>query len=122
MRNGAGVRPFEQRKKTLQHSRWSRGTAGDVKVDRDHFGNTSNDRVAAGEAAAIPRTISDRDDPFWIGGCMIGALQRFAPVLGYGPGHEPPIGMATPNPKWVVAIRDCARADRKSTRLNSSHT
>ena len=26
-RNGARVRPFEQRKKTSQHSRWSRGTA-----------------------------------------------------------------------------------------------
>src|ERR1700694_686237 len=93
-RNGAYVRPFEQRKKTLQHSRWSRGAAGNVEVDRDHFGNTSNDRVAARETPSIPSAISDRDDPFRIRDRMIGALQRFAHVFSHWAGHYQYISMA----------------------------
>jgi hypothetical protein len=45
-----------------------------VEVDRDHLGNASDDGVAAGETPSIPSAISDRDDPFGIGGRVIGAL------------------------------------------------
>src|SRR5438445_12355823 len=45
-RNGACVRPFEQRKKTSQHGHWRRRTACYVEVDRDHLGNASDDGVA----------------------------------------------------------------------------
>src|SRR5258708_4401870 len=92
--NGACVRPFEQRKKTLQHDRWSRGTARNVQIDRNDAGDTSNDRVATGETAAIPRAISDRDDPLGIGDRIIGALQCVAHVLGHGPRHHQYVGMA----------------------------
>ncbi len=52
-----------------------------MKVDRDDFGDPSNDRVAAGETPAIPCTIPDCDDPFGIRDGMIGALQCVAHVL-----------------------------------------
>ena len=58
------------------------------------LGDASDHRVAAGETAAIPGAISDRDDPFRIGGRMIGALQRVAHVLGHRTGHHQHIGMA----------------------------
>src|SRR4051812_31641665 len=63
-RDGARVRLFEQRQKTSQHSRWSRGAAGYVEVDRDHLGNASDHGIAAGETPSIPSAISDRNDPF----------------------------------------------------------
>ena len=65
-----------------------------MEVDRDDFGDTSNDRVAAGETASIPGAVSDRDDPFGIWGRVIGALQRFAHVFGHRTGHHQDIGMA----------------------------
>jgi hypothetical protein len=65
-----------------------------VEVDREDFGDASNDRVAAGEAAAIPSAISDRDDPFRIGDRVIGALQCVAHVLGHGAGYHQHIGMS----------------------------
>src|SRR5260370_31106545 len=93
-RNGACVRPFEQRKKTLQHNRWSRGTARNVEIDRNNFGNPANHRVAAGKTPSIPRALPDRHDPFGIGGRMIGALERLTHVLGHGTRHHQHIGMA----------------------------
>ena len=92
--DGACVHPFEQSKESSQHGQWGGRAAGDVEVDRDDFGDPSNDRVAADEAAAIPRTIPYCDDPFGIRDGMIGALQRVAHVLGHGPGHHQYVGMA----------------------------
>ncbi len=70
------------------------GQPGYMEVDRDHRGDASHHRVAAGEAAAIARAISDRDHPFGIGGRMIGALQRIAHVFGYRTRHHQHVGMA----------------------------
>jgi hypothetical protein len=92
--DGACVHPFEQSKESSQHGHWGGRAAGDVEVDRDNFRDPSNDRVAADEAAAIARAISDCDDPFGIRDGMIGALQGVAHVLGHGPGHHQYIGMA----------------------------
>src|SRR5260370_8979632 len=79
--NSPGVHPFEQRKKTLQHSRRRRGTTGNVKVDGNDFRDASNDRVAAGETPPVPRAISNRDHPFWIWNRIIGAPPPFAQLF-----------------------------------------
>src|SRR3954453_10241439 len=92
-RDGARVRPFEQRKKASQHGRWSRGAAGYMEVDRDHLGNASDHGIAAGKTPSIPGAISDRNDPFGIGSRAIGALECFAHIPGHGAGHHQHIGM-----------------------------
>ena len=65
-----------------------------MEVDGHDFGNTANDRVAAGETPSIPSAISDRDDPFGIGGRVVRALKCVAHIPGHGPGHHQHIGMA----------------------------
>jgi hypothetical protein len=85
---------IEQGEQSLQDLRRRRGTAGNVKIDGNHLRDPSNDRVATSEAATIPSTIPDCDDPFWIRDGMIGTLQRFAHILGHWPGHHQHIGMA----------------------------
>ena len=92
--DGACVHPFEQSKDSSKHGHWGGGTAGNVEIDRDHLGNTSNDRVAAGETSSVPRAVSDRDDPFGIGHRVIGALQCVAHVFGHRTNHHQHIGMA----------------------------
>ena len=65
-----------------------------MQVDRDDLGDAADDRVTAGEAAAVPGAIADRDDPFRVGRRVIGALQRLAHVLRHRSGHQQHIGMA----------------------------
>ena len=64
-----------------------------MEIDGNHLRDPSNDRVATGEAATISSTIPDCDDPFRIRDGMIGALQRFAHVLGYRSSYHQDIGM-----------------------------
>src|ERR1700676_4535482 len=92
--DGACVHPFEQSKDSSKHGHWGGRTAGNVEIDRDHLGNTSNDRVAPGETPSIAGAISDRNHPFGIGRRMISALQRVAHIPGHRPGHHQYIGMA----------------------------
>ena len=86
-------RLIEQREQSLQDPGGRRRTAGNVEVDGNHLRDPSYHRIAAGKAATIPGTIPDGDDPFRIGGGMIGALQRIAHVLRYRSGYHQHIGM-----------------------------
>ena len=65
-----------------------------MKIDGNHLRDSSYDCIAAGKAATIPGAISHGDDPFRVGGRMIGALQRVAHALGHGTSHHQYIGMA----------------------------
>src|ERR1700736_2550751 len=65
-----------------------------MKIDRNDLRDPSNHRIAAGKTPTIPGAIPHGNDPFRIGDRMIGALQRFAHVLGHGPSHHQYVGMA----------------------------
>ena len=64
-----------------------------MKIDGNHLRDPSYHRIAAGKAPSIPGAISDGDDPFRVGGRMIGALQRVAHVLRDRSGYHQHIGM-----------------------------
>ena len=59
-----------------------------MKIDGNDLRDSSYYRVAVGKAAAIPGAVSHGDDPFRVGGRMIGALQRVAHVLRHRTGHH----------------------------------
>lgn len=65
-----------------------------MKIDGNHFRDSAYHCIAAGKAATIPGAISHGDDPFRVGGRMIGALQRVAHVLRHRTGHHQHISMA----------------------------
>src|SRR6516165_9011651 len=78
---------------TQQIDRARRATAN-VEIDRNDRGDGAGDSIAAGENATVERAIADRDDPFRIRRCLIGALERLAHVAGDGPRDEQHIRMA----------------------------
>ena len=65
-----------------------------MKIDGNHLRDSSYHCIAAGKAATIPGAISHGDDPFRVGGRMIGALQRVAHVLRHRSGYHQHISMA----------------------------
>ena len=87
-RSGAFGRSIEQGEKSLQNRNGWRRAAGNMKVDRDDLRDPSDHCVTAGETSAIPCAISQGNDPFRVGGRMIGSFQGIAHVFGHGPGDH----------------------------------
>ncbi len=48
----------------------------------------ADDRIAAGEAAAVAGAVADRDHPFRVGRRVVGPLQRLGHVAGHRPGDQ----------------------------------
>jgi hypothetical protein len=65
-----------------------RRAAGDVEIDRHNGRNPADDRVAAGEEAAITRAVANGDDPFRVGRRVVRARKRLAHVPGDRSGDQ----------------------------------
>ena len=89
-----GALGLHQREQSFEQRDRIGRTAADVQIDRHDLVDAADDRIAAGEDAAIRRAVADRDHPFRIGRRRVGALQRLAHVLGDRTGHQQHVGMA----------------------------
>ncbi len=65
-----------------------------MKIDGNDLRDPSDHRVAAGKTSAISCAVSEGNDPFRVGGRMIGSLQCITHVFGHGPRHQKDVGVA----------------------------
>ena len=104
-----------------------RRAAADVQIDRDDLRHAADDRVAAGENAAVGGAIADRHHPFRVRRRGVGALQRLAHVLGDRAGHQQHVGMARRGDEaQAEALEDrrrrcSARGSRARSHCRSRH-
>ena len=85
-----------------------------MKIDRHHFGDATNHGITSSEAAAIPGTLADGDDPFRIGYRVVGSFQRRTHVFRHGTGHQQNVRMARRSDKTqaealkiVIGVAQC---------------
>ena len=94
-----------------------------MKIDRDDLRDPSDHRVAAGKTPAITGAISYRNDPFRIGGRIIGPLQRAAHIFCHWPSDHQDVGVARrrdePDPEALdVVVRIVQRIISSSQALH----
>src|SRR4051794_19835235 len=85
---------LDEREQALQQCDRIGRAAANMQIDRHHLAHAADDGVAAGKNPAVSRAIANRDDPFRIRGCRIGALQRLAHVFCHRTGDQQHVGVA----------------------------
>ena len=86
--------PIEEGQQAPEQAQWGWRTPGNGEIHGYDGGDGTDAGITAGEDPAIGGAVARRHHPFRIRRCRIGALQRLAHVLGYGPRDEQDVGMA----------------------------